>query len=290
MPILKNRPPKYQRSGKYAVVYHHGKRIYLRDYGSPESQTTYSRFVAEIQANPAFYLSKGEASVTVKELAAAFLDHAKVTQDDADYRHCRVAIVEFLLKLYGDSTPVDDFTPRCLKLVREEIVKSQRFCRNTINKYIRRIVFMFAWGVENDSVPETTWRALKVVKSLPKGSPGTFDHPEREGVPEWVIAATLPFLAPVVATMVMVQYLTGTRPSEVFNMRAGDIDRSRGNGLWYYIPKHHKTEQHIGKKPIPLGKPEQDLIAPYIIGKKADESVFSPRKATEERNALNQTR
>ena len=145
---------------------------------------------------------------------------------------------------------------------------------------------MFAWGVENDSVPEPIWRALKTVRALPKGCPGTFDHPEREGVPEWVIAATLPFLAPVVAAMVMVQYLTGTRPSEVFNMRVGDIDRSRGNGLWYYVPRHHKTEQHIGKKPIPLGKPEQDLIAPYLIGKRADESVFSPRKAMEQRNAL----
>jgi hypothetical protein len=62
--------------------------------------------------------------------------------------------------------------------------------------------------------------------------------------------------------MVVIQYLTGMRPSEVFNMRVGDIDRSRRNGLWYYVPGSHKTEEHIGKKPIPLGKPEQDLIAP----------------------------
>ena len=170
MPNLKNRPPKYQRSGKYAVVYHHGKRIYLGDYGSPESHTAYARFVAESQANPTFYLSKGESSVTVKELAAAFLDHAKVTQGDTDYKHCRTAVVEFLLKLYGDDTPADSFKPSCLKLVREEMVKSRRFCRNTINKYIRRIVFMFAWGVENDSVLETTWRALKTVRALPNRS------------------------------------------------------------------------------------------------------------------------
>ena len=47
-----------------------------------------------------------------KELAAAFLDYAKVTQGDADYKHCRAAIVEFLLKLYGDDTPADSFKPR----------------------------------------------------------------------------------------------------------------------------------------------------------------------------------
>jgi len=186
MPVLKSRPPKYQRSGKYAVVYQHGKRIYLGDYGSPESHTAYSRFVAESQANPTFYLSKGEPNVSVKELAVAFLDHAKVTQSSTDYKNCCTVVLDFLLKLYGDSTPVDSFKPSCLKLVREEMVKSQRFCRNTINKYIRRIVSLFAWGVENDSVPAPTWQALKTVRALPKGYPGTFDHPEREGVPEWV--------------------------------------------------------------------------------------------------------
>ena len=66
-------------------------------------------------------------------------------------------------------------------------------------------------------------------------------------------------------------------------MRVGDIDRNRGNGLWYYIPKHHKTEQHVGKKPIPLGKPEQDLIDPYLISNNPDASVFSPRTAMKER-------
>ena len=43
-------------------------------------------------------------------------------------------------------------------------------------------------------------------------------------------------------------------------MTIADIDRSRDAELWYYVPKSHKTEQYIGQKPIPLGKPEQDLL------------------------------
>jgi integrase len=82
--------------------------------------------------------------------------------------------------------------------------------------------------------------------------------------------------------MVVVQWLTGMRPSEVFSMRVGDIDRSRDNGLWYYSPKH-KTEEHIGEKPIPLGRPEQELITPYLVGKKPEAAVFSPRAAVRER-------
>ena len=135
MPILKNRPPKYQRSGKYAVVYDHGKRIYLGDYGSQESQVVYSRFVAERQANPTFHLSKVETGIFVKELSVAFLDHTKVTADPKTYAHYRVIILEFLLKLYGDGAPVDDFKPSCLKLVRENMIQSRRFCRKIINRY-----------------------------------------------------------------------------------------------------------------------------------------------------------
>jgi hypothetical protein len=99
MPILKNRPPKYQRSGKYAVVYHNGKRNFIGIYGSEESKIAYSRFIAEIQANPTFQLTKGEAGVTVGGLSAAFLDNAKDTQRDTDYKNCCTVVFDFLLKL-----------------------------------------------------------------------------------------------------------------------------------------------------------------------------------------------
>ena len=287
MPKLKNRPPEYRQSGKYACVYIGGERIYLGLYGSPESKAKYTRLLAEMEANPvAVPLSDEKKQVTISELAAGFLVQAKASLNSTDYDHYRIIVLDFLEKLYGDRFPVDDFKPKCLKLVREEMVKSRRFCRNTVNRYTFRIISIFAWGVEMDLVPEKIWRTLKVVKSLKKGYPGTFDHPEREAVPYEIVAATLPFMPQTVAAMVQLQWLTGMRPSEVFNMRVGDIDRSReSESLWYYTPRHHKTEETIGKKPIPLGKAEQALIEPYLIGKKSADSVFSPRTAMKERAA-----
>ena len=125
---------------------------------------------------------------------------------------------------------------------------------------------------------------MKAVKTLRKGEPGTYDNPPRKEVPDSVVQRTLPFMPPTLAAMVQVQRLTGMRPSEVFNMRVGEIDRTRSPELWYYTPAHHKTERFIGTKTIPLGKPEQELIAPYLIGKKSAEAVFSPRAAMAERN------
>jgi len=271
--------------GKYAVVYFNGKPNYLGLYGSPESKVAYSRFIAEIQANPIFSLTKEEKNVTVPELTAAFLDHAEQTLDSTGYSFYRVIVLDFLDKLYGDGTAVDEFTPRCLKLVREEMIRSRRFCRNILNRCVNCIISIFGWGVSEELVQETTHRALKTVKALQEGHPGTFDHKEREPVPDDVVRRTLPFMPPTLRTMVMLQRILGVRPNEIFNMRVGDIDTTRKNGLWYYEPNAYKTSRFIGKIVFPLGKPEQELLAPYLKGKNPEEAVFSPRAAMAERNA-----
>ena len=53
----------------------------------------------------------------------------------------------------------------------------------------------------------------------------------------------------------------------------------------YYMPGSYKTSRFVGKIVFPLGKPEQELIAPYLKGKTAENAVFSPRTAMQERNA-----
>ena len=285
MPKLQNRPPKYSKMGKYAVVYHNGRPHYLGLHGSPESKVAYARFVAELQANPTVSPLRGENQVVIRVLTAAFLDHAKANIDPISYGHFRIVVLDFLDKLFGDNTPVNDFTPRCLKLVRKEMIQSGRFCRRTINDYTFRVISIFAWGVENDLVPEATWRALKVVKSLRKGEEGTFDNEERQPISDEVIRRTLPFMPPTLRAMVQLQRILGMRPNEIFKMRVGDIDIARGNGLWYYVPGSYKTSRFVGEIVFPLGKPEQELIASHLVDKTQEAAVFSPRAAMAERSA-----
>ena len=240
MPKL-NRPPKYGKLNKYAVVYLQGKPKYLGIYGSPESKIAYSRFLAEIETNPAGVLPHGEKDITVKELTAAYLDYAKANTDPVNYSFFRIIILDFIDKLYGDGTLADEFTPRCLKLVRDEMIRSRRFSRGVLNRHITRIISIFKWGVENELVQETTWNALKAVKPLSKGHTDTFDHDEREPVPDDVVRRTLPYMPPTLRAMVQLQRILGMRPNEIFNMRVGDIDRTRRNGLWYYVPGSYKN-------------------------------------------------
>ena len=291
MPKLVTRPPLYKKCGKYAVVYIDGKRVFLGLFGSQESKIAYARHLAE-RASPEFAPPKGEKNVTVKELAAAFLDHAEATLKKPNYTHYRIVVLDFLNKFYGDNTLVNDFKPSCLKLVRQEMINAlnthgkPRLCRKQVNEYTRRIVHIFQWGVEECTVHSDTAAVLKAVKPLPEGYAGTFDHEEREDVPDSVIKATLPFMPPTLQAMVKLQRLTGCRPSEIFNMRVGKIDRHSDPDLWLYRLSQHKTKGMVKrKKIIPLSKIEQGLIAPYLEGKRAEQAVFSPRTAQQERYA-----
>jgi len=156
-------------------------------------------------------------------------------------------------------------------------------CRNHINDYARRIIRVFSWGVQEELVKPDVVAALREVKSLRKGEEGTHDNPPRKPVSVDAVRRTLAGASPTVSAMIQVQGMLGERPGAVYLMRVGEIDRDqRSNGLWYYTPKSHKTEKYIGNKVIPLGKPEQELIAPYLEGKKPEEAVFSPRTAMKE--------
>jgi integrase len=224
----------------------------------------------------------------VGDMVEAFLDWAKPISSPESYTHDRLCAKWVLKSGYGNC-PVNEFSPKKLKDVRQRMIKGGTLCRKQINAYKNRIIRMFAWAVEEEMLdkPEVVM-ALKCVKNLRRGEQGTRDNPETESVPEDVVRRTLPFLVAIVAVMVQLQWLLGLRPRNVFMMRVGEIDRSREQetGLWYYKPGSYKTERYIGKVTFPLGRAEQALIAPYLKGKKADAAVFSYREYIAEKKAL----
>jgi integrase len=295
--MTKSKPPKYciDKSKNKAFVRHDGKnKTYLPGtINSIESREAYSRIETQFWVNarlpvaerlPAnFGLPSEMEKPTVGEVALQFLQWTEATKSKSNHTDYRIAIIDFLVAHFG-STPVDEFTAGNLNLVRDAIIQSRRFCRNGVNEYTTRIAKLFTWGVSMGLVtPMTAW-ALSTVKSLEGGHPGTFEHPPKEYVKDWVIIATLPFLPPVLQAMIKLMRLLGMRPSEVFNMRVGEIDRHSVPDVWLYIPKSHKTKTKTGKDRVFSFNPtEQALIAPYLEGKKSGDSVFSPRTAMKER-------
>jgi len=284
MPKLNSRYPKNCRDRNQAFSWYNGKRIYHGAWGSPEAKKSYDRFIAALLENPTLPLRMGADGVLISELAAGFVEYVESrNMDKTDVGHFKRA-VGFLVEVYGKFS-VNEFSPKKLKAVRNQMVKAGTLSRPMINLYVRKIRSVFSWGTEEEVVNSNVVHAIREVKALRKGEQGTFEPPPRKNVPDDVVRRTLPFLPATVSAMIQIQRMLGTRPSEVFNMRVGDIDRTRGNGLWYYVPAHHKTEQHIGEKPMPLGKPEQKILAPFLEGKTAEQAIFSPAQAQAERNA-----
>ena len=303
MPKLVNKNPRLGQKEGRAVVRYRGATHYLKKPdgssckpGTKEALAAYNRLCLELQNNceytiPRKYaLQHEEPGVMMKELAAGYLTYSEARH--TDYANVVTIIRDFLLPLYGGGYLVESFTPKCLKNVRDAMIKSQRFSRGTINNYCRRIVAIFAWGVGEELVQETTHRALKLVKQLDEGHPGTWENAPREDISFDVVTRLLPFLVPVLRAMVQIQGLHGMRSGEVCNMRVGEIDRTKEQktGFWYYTPASHKTQKKTGKKTIfPLGKYEQELLLPYLEGKSDTEAVFSPAQAMRERAAVKRT-
>ena len=266
-------------NGGTAFVRINGKRIYLGKFGTPEAAQNYARCVAEWattnvgtpgQPTPAI------GSITIDSLIIAFLDHIQKSTPRYYYEYRSAAKV--LLRLYSGIT-VDSFTPKCLAAVQHQFTQQadkygRRYSRSYCNRLVKYIRRMFRWGVAQELVSANTAESLKYVPPLRQGQTEAPETIPRQEVPDDVVDATLPHLAPTVAVMVQVQRWAVMRPNEVCRMRVGDIDMSRKDGIWIYYPPDHKGAWRGHGRAIPLGKPEQMLLAPYLEGKTSEQAVF----------------
>jgi site-specific recombinase XerD len=61
-------------------------------------------------------------------------------------------------------------------------------------------------------------------------------------------------------------------------MKVEDIDMSRNDGIWLYYPTKHKGTWRGHGRIVPLGKPEQAVILPYLEGKSPEQTVFCTQR------------
>ena len=274
MPRLKNRPPKLSKDKNYAIVYCNGVRLSMGKWGTPEAEKNYRRFLAEwAQSNQSASRKVGHKT-SVGELSAAYLDFAEVEKEPKAYGHIKTAIA-FVVGPYSE-IDTDRFGPKALAAVQKEMEMSGRFSRGYVNDLVGWVRSAFRWGVGQEMVPAEVETALKYVAPLRKGKTTARESVPREDVPDEIVWRTLPYLFPTVAAMVKVQRYACMRPSEVCRMRVGDIDRS--GEIWFYRPGLHKGAWRGHEKSVALGKPEQEIIAPRLVGKSPEQAVFSPRE------------
>ena len=181
--------------------------------------------------------------------------------------------------LYGRES-IGDFTPVKLKCVRQRLIDAGLY-RRTINDYVKRIVRVLKWGVEEMMVPPTVLAFCREVQILKERRCG--DVPESEGIPPVDIdrvEAIKPFVSRQVWAMVQLQLAAGMRPEEVRIIRWRDIDRS--DDCWRYVPRLHKMEHKNRRRQIFIGPTGQDILSEFLKAN-PDAYIFSPVDAERER-------
>jgi integrase len=148
-----------------------------------------------------------------------------------------------------------------LKAVREKLVQDG-LARTNVNRFVRIIVMMFGYAVENELVPGAVWQALKAVRPLQKNRSEARETDPIGPVDDATVEATLAHLAEPYATMVRLQLLLGCRPGELVAVSLDQIDRTKE--VWLYRPRTHKTEHKDKSRLIPIGPRAQILLLPHL--------------------------
>jgi integrase len=290
--LTENTVPSYRlhkQSGQ-AVVTLTGRDFLLGRHGTAASKAEYRRRIGEWIANGR-QLTQDRSDLTVCELIAAFKVHAESYYRRPDGRQSDEvnnfrAAVRPLRLLYGHMA-AREFGPLALQAVRNEMIH-KGWCRTYINHQIARIKIVFKWAASQELIPASVHQALTTVSGLRRGRSDAVESEPVEPVSAEVVKATLPHLSSVVAAMVQVQLLTGTRPGEVCQMRTAEIDTS--GPVWIYQPCRHKTAHHGKKRMIHIGPKAQEILRPFLKPLNAQAYVFSPRETEAERRQLQHER
>jgi len=149
--------------------------------------------------------------------------------------------------------------------------------RSTVNDTIGRIRQMFRWAVARELVGPDRLEALRALEPLHPGQTKAIERPPVPAVPDAVFEATLPHLSPVLADLLRVARLTGTRPGEICRITARDIDMT--GRVWIYTPARHKNQWRGHDRQIAIGPRAQAILRKYLADRPITATMFSPRDA-----------
>ena len=272
--------PKYQihKPSQRACIWWNGKRHYLGAANSPESLERYHQFIAEITrlgraAQPVTASAVSSSTRLIGELMISFIEQMRKIVCPGEVDNYRYSFRE-LRKLFAH-TPVDQFTPKSLKKVRQLMIDAG-LSRKVVNRRISRIQRLFKFGVAEEIVPASVYDAIKVVEGLREGQSEVREKDSVQPVPDDDVNRTIPFLSPTTKAMVQFQRLTGARPSEVCRAKGRDFDKSAS--VWLYQLDSHKNKWRGKQRIIPIGPRAQEILKPFL-DRDPDEYLFRPEES-----------
>ena len=254
-------------------------------WGSPEAAVEYEKIRREWYAGLLTAEEPSEEGVTLAFLFDKFLKMA-----EKKYRQPEIYVFGLVIRATVELFPgkkVAEFSALNFRAVRQQLMemgatKPQPWSRQYVNRIMAALRTIFRWGLSYDYTPVDVLTKIQSVPGLEVWECDDLEEREAvEDVPDWAVIRTLPFMSPVIADMVKLQRGACMRPGEVCDLRVGDIDRS--GEVWLIRAKKHKTARYGTKRIVAFGLPEIEILRRRCENKGADQFVFSPREAQQER-------
>lgn len=258
-------------------------------------RAAHARLLAQLASDP----SAGPrqlGDLLVSELLSAWIasDDAAHLKDRTHHRRAAVLFSEQFLDV-----PADELTPGAVEdwlnaLARKKVpvrdgdpgTMRQVYSISTIQKYLGTIKRAWRWAVRRGKLPAERWWEISSVKGPNPGlaKPAAIRQPADAEH----IKAIIPHLRPPVRAIVLLEELTGMRPSELFRLRPCDLQRSGkvpvegvsglvdldALGIWVYVPPVRKTKNRW----IVFGAKAQKILEPFL-DRADDAPLFDPRES-----------
>jgi integrase len=260
-----------------------GKRHYLGKHGLPETHRAYHVLIAEWMSH-GYRLPVAPEKLTLVELVAAYMDHCEIyyrgTKPTPSSSYFEVDItLKKMLTLYRD-VAATSFGPKALRAVRNLWVQDN-LSITTINNRAGIIKRMFQWAASHEMLPVECYQALATVPGLRRGRGVGKDPVTRDVIPAEVLDKTLEQLPSTLRAIIRLQLLTGARPSEILNLKRGDIDCT--GEIWSAVIREHKTSYRGKQRFLFFGPRARSVLRPFLLRKDMD-FLFSPKDAQKDRN------
>lgn len=282
----RNTSPTYQfhkASGQARIYYPGGQTKLIGPYNSPESRVRFDELCA------AWHRAGGNAPVkvapdlTVGTALRLWIMAMPSLYDPASPEPPQFdRIIGELAKQHG-ALPARDFRAKDLESFREHLV-GLGWNRRTVARQIIRVRTVWRWLEKEGHVPAGSWDHLRTVRAVSRNAPA----PKAETPPTFeAVKATLPYLRGPVRAMVLLQWWSGMRPSEVTRLRPADLDRESMPGVWVYQPAQHKNDWRPGRRAesIVLGPKAQAAMQRWLRWDEPDLPIFRPVDAVAEQMA-----
>jgi len=281
----KYRRQKAKRGPDRAFVELNGKRHYLGQYGTPESEQAYHRLIAEWLAHGKS-LPSTQAGTTVGQIIEAYLRRVAQYYRRADGTTTsslpRIELVTGTLReLYGDM-PANEFGPASLRALRQVWVE-RGVARKTANDYASEVKRLFRWAASHEFVPAIVYQGLHTVEGLREGRCEARETGPVRPVEPHKIDAVRPHVSAQVEALIDLQLLTGARAGELVLVLMRLIALDMSGQVWTYTPATHKTAHRGYSRTIYLGPQAQKVVTRFMPDRSTHAYLFSPAEAEADR-------